>query len=73
MRGFDTFLGFYFCAHDHFSYDCGSLGVATGGKVERSLRKIQKRVNKQNGMPPWFGMTKKKNKFFDLRYNYINE
>lgn len=24
-RGFDTFFGFYFCAHDHYAYDCGNM------------------------------------------------
>eukprot|EP00116_Pleurobrachia_bachei_P009942 sb/3470204/ len=74
MRGFDSFLGFYFCAHDHFSYDCGSLGAYDASqKLERSLRKLQKKVNRQNGLPPWSGIVKnKKVKYFDLRYNYLN-
>ena len=78
-RGFDSFLGFYFCAHDHFQYNCGNLKKGTEKKGDRRRRERKRRINKNTRW--WEDVTKQKRfsepkikeKFFDLRENWFNE
>jgi len=86
-RGFDSFFGFYFCAHDHYQYTCG-LGngnrnkTAAENRTERRMKKYNKKLLKQGfsirqPIPDNYWRNAKEKakseKYFDLRENYFDE
>lgn len=87
-RGFDSFLGFYFCAHDHYQYTCG-LGnagnknkTAEENRTERKMKRYNKKLMKQGlnirqPLPDNYWKANKEKpkseKFFDLRENYFDK
>ncbi|KAL5252159.1 hypothetical protein ACHWQZ_G015078 [Mnemiopsis leidyi] len=85
-RGFDSFFGFYFCAHDHYDYTCGLRSgnkTSSENRTERRMRKYNKKLVKQGlsirqPIPDnYFKSTKDQDKagqkYFDLRENYFDE